>query len=212
MWGLPWGFMLLPPLAIVLFRNKGRWLAKDLGVSRRGLLWCIFFLLLGGFVTVSAATFYLNLGGLLALAFSLRLTLRLSAKNRMRALFSAGGAGFFYYAFQTGWFWWLARLPLATDWLLPPLAGALAALLALEIAPAAAGLILGVLGGNTASLLYFSQGLLAVEFGSVACLNSLLLALFFCLLTTKLLERLLHSREENAGAAARRPLKPEARR
>jgi hypothetical protein len=181
MWNVPWGIMLLLPGSVLLFFNKGRWLVRGWGLSPCGLLCFIFLLLLGAFVSFNATAVHLNLGGVVAVVFALRLILRLEPEGYGRVACVWMLVAILCYAFQSGFLWWLIHVPFDTDWLLPLFAGALAALLGLRAAYAAPGLICGLLLGNVAAEATRAGGLGKAEFGGIACLNTMLTALYICL-------------------------------
>lgn len=177
MLSLPWGIILLLPLSCLLFGNRGRRLSRAVGQNRRGLLWFIFFLLAGSFITLSTGRLYLNLGGLLSLGGGLYLLRQAKARERWRMLAAALLAGCYGYVFALGRFWWLAKLSWPTDWLLPLVAALLAFAAGGGLRAALAGLAWGLTVALALAGYQLSGGLL-LELGSFATLNTLLVALF----------------------------------
>lgn len=186
MLSLPVGILALLPFTWFVYTNRSRPLCRACALSREGMLWFIFLLLLGGFITINARVMYFNVGGVVALVFAARLFAYGKAKRRWRIVMVALVSATLCFCYSIGMFWWLAKLPFATNWLLPLLCGLLAAAIGGERGAALGGGIFGMLSGSVMATAFMSQGRLAVEFGALAHLNTMLLTLAVALLAQRL--------------------------
>ena len=188
---LPWGIILLLPLAWVLFFNKGKFVATISNFSCRGLLWYLFWVLLGSFFNFRIGQVYFNLGGILMLVLGGRLFYYSAAWLRLRIVLAAIAVGVFSYCFISGIFWWLITWPaIFTPILLILVPILLALILAGGLRQVWASLIFGLLLGYAAAEWVTSRGIYST-IGNFAVLNILFVAMAAAIAGNWLKHRLL---------------------
>ncbi len=182
---IAWGFMFLLPFSWCLYKGYPRSLCYDLGFNCPKMLLMMFILLLATFININLASLYLNLGGLCALIFGLRLLVLADGRSRWHICLIALLSGVICFLYNSGLLWWLARLPFDSYILLPLLAAIAALIISRKNAMLIGGLSLGILSGHIIAAAYYNQGLLAIEFGAIGHLNTLLLSIAMALLIKK---------------------------
>jgi len=181
---LPWGFLLLLPLAIWVYLGKAGWL-REIGPSRELLLFFILLFFAGNFFTfnfiLDGKNIFVNLGGYIIPAlFAVWLFFRIEDKRPLRRFFGAlvlAGLYLLQHNFELMDAEWL--YPLAGAY--PLIAGIFAAALGGGRAAALFAVFAGsVLGQSVQTVIWGGTPFYNVrQFGTVQDLNLLLLAAMF---------------------------------
>ncbi len=185
---IAWGFMFLLPFSWSLYKGNPRNLCYELRLNCPKMLLIIFVLLVTTFININLGTLYINGGGICALIFGLRLLMLADGRSRWHICLIALLSGVICFLYNSGLLWWLARLPFNSYILMPLLAAIMGLIISRKNALIIGGLSLGVLSGHILATAYFNKGLLAIEFGAISHLNTLLLSIGLALLIKKVLQ------------------------